>query len=175
LWPDATARGGFYRFAQSVHQDCGGRIVRRDNLHLTLVFLGDVAREKIPQLEAIAGQQSGAGFDLEFGATGYWRRNRIVWAAPLATPGPLRDLVAALEQALQQAGFAFDRRSYKNEHKNEYAPHLTLIRDARAPATLPPLAFDWPVGDFALVESARGARGAEYRVLARWPLHADRR
>lgn len=164
-------RGGFYRLAQSLHQDCGGRVVRRDNLHLTLVFLGDVAREKIPQLEAIAGQQSGAGFGLEFGATGYWRRNRIVWAAPFSTPDPLRELVVALEQALQQAGFAFDRRS----HKNEYVPHLTLIRDARAPAMPPPLAFDWPVDDFALVESARGARGAEYRVLARWPLHAGRR
>ncbi len=164
LWPDATVRGGLYRIAQSAHQDCGGRIVHRDNLHLTLVFLGDVARAKIPQLEAMAGQLHGAGFGLEFGATGYWRRNRIVWAAPLATPGPLRGLVAALEQALQQAGFAFDRHG----HKNEYVPHLTLIRDARAPAALPPLAFDWPVDDFALVESARGA---EYRVLARWPLH----
>ncbi len=140
----------------------------RDKLHLTLVFLGNIAREKIPQLEAIARQQSGAGFDLEFGAIGHWRHNRIVWAAPLATPEPLRELVAALEQALLQAGFAFDRHSYKNE----YVPHMTLIRDARAPALPPPFALDWPIDDFALVESARGA---EYRVLARWPLHADRR
>jgi 2'-5' RNA ligase len=175
LWPDATVRGGFHRLAQSLHRDCGGRIVRRDNLHLTLVFLGDVAREKIPQLEIIAAQQSGVGFDLEFGATGYWRRNRIVWAAPLAIPEPLRELAAALEQALQQAGFGLDRRSHKNEHKNEYAPHLTLIRDARAPALLPPLALGWAISDFALAESVRGARGVEYRVLARWPLNAARR
>jgi len=138
--------------------------MRRDNLHLTLVFLGAVAREKIPQLEAVAGHQNGAGFGLEFGATGYWRHNRIVWAAPHATPEPMRGLVSGLEQALERAGFDFDRRSY--------VPHITLIRDTRAPAVLPPLAFDWPVRDFALVESARDERSMVYRVIAQWPLAA---
>ena len=136
--------------------------MRRENLHLTLVFLGNVAREKIPQLDVIAGQQSGTAFDLEFGATGYWRHNRLAWAAPHSTPEPLRELVAALEHALRQAGFRLDRRPY--------APHMTLIRDARAPATLPPLAFDWPVRDFALLESVRGAQGPAYRILAQWAL-----
>ena len=155
-------RGELYRTAQTLRQECGGRVMRRDNLHLTLVFLGNVAREKIPRLEVIAAQQRGAGFDLAFGVTGYWRHNRIVWAAPHTTPEPLHGLVGGLEQALGQAGFEFDRRSY--------SPHLTLLRDARAPAALPPLVFGWPVRDFALVESARGTRGSEYRVLTRWPL-----
>ena len=61
-----------------------------------------------------------------------------------------------------QAGFEFDQRLY--------APHITLLRDAHAPAVLPPLGLNWPVGDFALVESARGAGGVEYQVLARWEL-----
>lgn len=138
--------------------------MRRDNLHLTLVFLGTVARAKIPQLEALAAQPGGVEFDLEFGIIGYWRHNRIVWAAPHSTPEPLRGRVAALEQALQQAGYQFDRRPY--------APHITLLRDARAPAALPPLAFDWPVRDFVLMESVRGAPGSQYHVLARWALAA---
>ena len=162
MWPDAAARDKLYRAAQVLHRECGGRIVHRDNLHLTLVFLGSVAREKLPQLEHIARQQHGAAFDLAFGATGYWRHNRIVWAAPQATPELLRDLVAALEVSLEPAGFKFDRRPY--------VPHMTLIRDARMPAILPRLAFAWPVADFALVESARGAKGPEYRVLARHAL-----
>ena len=155
-------RGELYRLAQSLREDCGGRVVQRDNLHLTLMFLGNVAREKIPQLEALAARQRSAGFDFKFGATGYWRHNRIVWAAPLSTPETLHELVAALELALQQAGFKFNQRPY--------APHLTLIRDAHAPATLPPFALDWPVRDFVLVESARGGQGPAYRVLARWAL-----
>ena len=164
MWPDAAVRENLYALAQRMHRECGGRLMRRDNLHLTLVFLGNVARESIPQLEAIAQRQSGAGFDLNFGVTGYWRHNRIVWAAPAAAPAALSDLVATLERALKTDGFKFDARTY--------VPHITLVRDARAPAVLPPLAFAWPVRDFALIESARGVKGAEYRVLVRWPCAA---
>jgi len=134
--------------------------MRRDNLHLTLVFLGDVARDNIPQLTAIAAQQRAIAFDLEFGAIRYWQHNRIVWAAPQAVPPPLSGFVAALESALSEAGFDFDHRPY--------VPHVTLIRDARPPLALPALRFDWPVRDFVLVEAVRDERGAAYRVLARW-------
>jgi 2'-5' RNA ligase len=134
--------------------------MRRDSLHLTLVFLGDTPLEKIPQLTAIAESQPWNAFDLEFGTIDYWKHNRIVWAAPHAVPQPLQDLVAALESALSGADFAFDRRPY--------VPHVTLIRDAGSPAAPPTLTFDWPVRDFTLVEAVRDERGAAYRVLARW-------
>ncbi len=155
-------REALYRPAQYLQRDCGGRVMRRDNLHLTLVFLGNIARDRMPLLESIAGLQQRAGFDLQFGVINYWRHNRIVWAGPHSMPEPLDELVAALEDALRQAQFAFDPRPY--------VPHMTLIRDARAPAMLPSLEFIWPVRDFALVESAPGAHGHEYRALAQWPL-----
>jgi len=158
-------RARLYRLAQALHQDCGGRLIRHDNLHETLVFLGNVVTDRISPLIALAASLHLAAFQLEFGITGYWRRNRIVWAAPHAVPEPLRVLVAALEQGLREAGFRYDQRPY--------ASHITLIRDARVPARLPPLMFEWPVRDFALVESTRSAQGPEYQVLARWPLHAN--
>jgi len=157
LWPDAAVRESLYTVAGNLHKECGGRMMRRDNLHLTLVFLGNVARQKIPQLEALAQRQRGVSFSLEFGTAGYWRHNRIVWAAPVAAPEPLSNLVAVLERELKSEGFSFDRRPY--------VPHITLLRNARPLAAPLPLAFDWRIDDFALVESARG-----YRVLARWAL-----
>ena len=178
-------RAQLHALAQAMHNESGGRLIRLDHLHLTLVFLGNVARARFSQLEAIAQEQCGIGFNLEFGNTGYWRHNRIVWAAPISVPEPLRELVAELKRSLRQGGIQFDRRIYKNKHKhdhttghttedkNEYGPHITLIRDARAPAALPMADFGWRVTDFALIESARGANGAEYRVLGRWPLHTD--
>jgi len=160
LWPDAAARDELFRVARELQRSCGGRAVRRDNLHLTLVFLGDVAREKIPQLAAIAAQQRAIAFDLEFGAIRYWQHNRIVWAAPQAVPPPLSGFVAALEPALSEAGFDFDRRPY--------VPHVTLLRGARPPATAISIALDWPVRDFALVEAVRDESRPAYRVLERW-------
>ena len=160
LWPDAAVRDALDVAAQKMHRNCGGRVMRRGNLHQTLVFLGEVAEEKLSRLKALA--TPACAFKLDFGAIGYWPHNRIVWAAPNLTPDPLTRLVATLEEALARAGFDYDRRPY--------APHITLVRGARAPAALPALRFDWPVTEFVLVESACGARGAEYRVVARWPL-----
>jgi 2'-5' RNA ligase len=136
----------------------------RDNLHLTLVFLGAIAHDKIPLLERIAGEQQVSAFDFPFGTTGYWPHNRIVWAAPHSIPEPLRVLVAALERMLSRAGFACDRCAY--------SPHVTLLRNAGAPAILPPLACDWPVTGFTLTESVRTEEGAHYRTLSQWPLDA---
>jgi 2'-5' RNA ligase len=162
LWPDPAVRDELYRVAQAMQRDCGGRVMWRDNLHQTLVFVGNVAAEKIAALEAAAGRIAAGSFQLEFGTIGYWRHNRIVWAAPVTTPASLLNLVAALEQELAQSSFVFDQR--------QYVAHITLVRDAHAPAALPSLRLAWQARDFALVESCRGSRGVEYGVIARWPL-----
>ena len=162
LWPDDGVRDALHREAQMLHPNCGGRVMRRENVHLTLVFIGDVAAERLDELRSVAGTISGSSFELVLDQLGYWRHNRIVSASPLTVPEALRELVSSLEGRLQQAGFEFDRRPY--------APHITLLRDARAPGVPAPLSLDWTVGDFALVESAHGPRGAEYHVLERWKL-----
>ncbi|MEO7727956.1 MAG: RNA 2',3'-cyclic phosphodiesterase [Burkholderiales bacterium] len=162
LWPDGPARDALDRARREAQRTSGGRAMRRDNLHQTLVFVGSVDAEKISALETVAGSIAAAPFTLEFGAAGYWRHNRIVWAAPGAMPPALTGLVTALEQELTQAGFTFDHRSY--------FPHVTLLRNARMPTHLPSMLFAWPVREFVLLESARGPRGAEYRVVKRWAL-----
>ena len=153
-------RDRLFDSARELRDSCGGRATQRDNLHLTLVFLGDVAREKIPQLMAIAGEQYVPAFKLEFGTVRYWPHNRIVWAAPRSVPPALSELVIELESALEEAEFDFDRRPY--------VPHVTLLRGARPPTVTPNLRFDWPVQDFALVEAVRDPRGMTYQALARW-------
>ena len=162
LWPDTAVRDELYRAAQAAHDGSGGRCMRRDNLHQTLVFVGSVAAERIAGLEAAAAAIVVPAFKLEWGTTGYWRHNRIIWAAPGAMPLPLIELVGALECVLAGAGIEYDDRPYR--------AHVTLVRDARAPAVLPPLRFDWPVREFALIESSRDPRGLAYRPIARWPL-----
>lgn len=162
LWPDDGVRDALDIHARQLHRGCGGRAMRRENLHLTLVFVGDVAVGRLDELKSAAGAVCGSSFELVLDRLGYWRHNRIVWASPLTVPEALRDLVSSFEGRLKQAGFEFDQRPH--------APHVTLLRDARAPGAPPPLHLGWPVGDFVLVESVQGPRGAEYRVLARWKL-----
>jgi 2'-5' RNA ligase len=162
LWPDASVRDALDRTARMLHRSCGGRVMRRENVHLTLVFIGDIAVERLDELKSVAGAVAGRSFEFVLDQLGYWRHNRIVWAAPQSVPGPLREIVAALESGLKQAGYGFDRRPY--------APHLTLLRNAREPRVLPALDVPWPVSDFALVQSVRDEHGSRYQVIASWPL-----
>ncbi len=162
LWPDDGARDALDLAAHEARRTGGGRAMQRNNLHQTLVFIGDVEDKIVATLKALASRVAASPFTLEFGITGYWRHNHIVWAAPVAMPPALTGLVMALEQELANAGVTFDRR--------DYFAHITLLRNARAPAHLPRLHFAWPARDFVLLESARGPRGVEYRVVGRWPL-----
>ena len=164
LWPGDAERSRLFAAAQRAHPASGGRLMRRENLHQTVVFIGNVTDAELETLKAAAGPVETSSFTLKFGTLRYWRHNRIVWAAPLATPAPLSELVASLEARIDATGIKYDKRDYQ--------PHITLIRDARSPGELTPLEFDWPVRDFALVESGRDAGGVAYRVIARWPLAA---
>jgi len=162
-WPAPDVQRALGGVAQAAQRECGGRAVPSDNIHLTLVFLGNVPRPRLDEIEALAATIDARSFALAVDRLEYWRHNRILWAGAEECPEALRALVAALEQVLLAAGFQFDRRPY--------VPHVTLLRNVRrgpAERRIPPVA--WPVADFALVESVQLERTTLYEVLRRWPL-----
>ena len=164
-WPAPGIQKALGKLAQDLKRDCGGRAVPAHNIHLTLAFLGDVARDRLPGLETLAAGVAAQRFELAVTRVEYWRHNRIVWAGVEHCPEPLRALVSGLEQVLAPEGFRFERRPY--------APHVTLLRDARrAPPAAEMPAIPWPVTRFALVESVPRERGRVYEVLRDWPLGA---
>jgi 2'-5' RNA ligase len=164
-WPVPLVQQALGKLAKSLERECGGRALPAHNIHLTLVFLGDVARDRLPRLEAIAAEISTPQFDLSVNRIEYWRHNRIVWAGVEHCPDALQSLVARLEQTLAAEGFRFDRRPY--------VPHVTLLRNARrAPSESATQAVAWPVGRYALVESVERERRRVYEVLREWPLVA---
>ena len=158
LWPDTALRASLHQHALSLKQQCGGRATGAGKLHMTLAFLGDVARARLPELVALARDCGGDAFELFLDKTGCWPRQHIVWMAPQQVPAALARLVAALEAALRSHDFRLEDRAWR--------PHVTLLRDAQAPREAAQPALQWTVRDFVLVESLRG----EYRLLDRWPL-----
>ena len=163
VWPTPEVQHALGQIARRVQRECGGRAVLPSNIHLTLVFLGDLPRDRLATLETIAPTVRGRRFELTVDRLEYWRHNRILWAGTRAVPEELQALVAQLQDALGGAEFRFDRRPY--------VPHVTLLRNARrAPAENRCPDVAWPVESFALMESAPRERGREYRVLRSWPL-----
>jgi RNA 2',3'-cyclic 3'-phosphodiesterase len=164
LWPDDAERAALAAWQPSLVQLCGGRLIPGENLHNTLVFLGNVAIERLEALQLAAQEVVCAKFRMTFNIARYWGHNQIVYAAPGVVPPPLKQLVKELEQKLLLHHFSFERRSYK--------PHVTLLRHARwtdtpLPAMLPVV---WAVQDFVLVQSVSEGQGVRYEILARFAL-----
>jgi 2'-5' RNA ligase len=163
LWPGPDTRERLGRWAAEIHRACGGRRIRDEQLHLTLVFLGAVPVDRIHEVCAAARMQRPPTFTLRFVKGGYWPRKRLVWTAPEETPVPLEALASGLAAELTRTGFRVDGRAY--------FPHVTLVRDARCrDLSVVPARFEWPVNDFALVRSTQTPAGARYDLIERWPL-----
>jgi 2'-5' RNA ligase len=163
LWPDEAVAGGLAAMARAVAPRCGGRLMRRETLHVTLAFIGDVDASQLAKLQKLAACLTAPAFELEMNRLSWWRHNRIIWAGTTEVPPALASLAGDLAAALRGAGFRVEDRPF--------AVHVTLLRKARDGAGLgQPTAVHWPVKEFLLVESLLQPRGAEYRPLAGYPL-----
>jgi RNA 2',3'-cyclic 3'-phosphodiesterase len=140
---------------------CGGRVMRRDSLHMTLAFIGEIPIERVAELKRIAGDVVAQPFDLTVDRLGYWRHNRILWAG--ADAAPLTALAERLAAKLASAEFRLDARPF--------VAHMTLLRDAECAGALAcRVPVRWPVTEFLLVQAGLSALGAHYEAIGRWPL-----
>jgi len=152
LWPPRETALALEHWAQAVD----GRRTPAGKIHLTLAFLGEADADKA---SAAAGRVQAVAFRLPLEEARHWPHNHIVWAGPHRVPGELARLVEALQVELYREAFVLERRPF--------AAHVTLVRKAAAPESLPPLPrVVWPAREFALVGSADGA----YRTLERFSL-----
>lgn len=161
LWPAAPVAKRLHALGGEAHALCDGRLMRRETLHMTLAFIGDVAQERLPALFAVGDRVGAEAFTLALDRVAGWRHNRIVWVGAHETPSPLAALVGRLNGELAAAGFPVERRSF--------APHVTLLRNARA--ALPERVVEpveWRVDGFALMESQRREDGAHYTPIRQW-------
>jgi len=137
--------------------------MRRETLHLTLLFLGEVPRQRIPDLVDAVDKVHGTPFQLSLKEFSCWRHNRIGYAAPEGLPTGLESLVVMLRRQVSAAGFDFDARAY--------SPHITLLRNVTSPVErLSVPALTWRVQKFALVESVPGSTGVHYVESKSWSL-----
>jgi len=148
------------------------RVVRPENLHVTLKFVGDFPEAAIPRL----AQQCASKlipippFELSLAGLGTFPHARaatVVWIGIRAGASQLARIARKLDSAAGRLGARRDRRPYQ--------PHLTLgrLREPRAIALghLPvPDPIDFRVEDIVLYESRLSPSGATHLPLARLPM-----
>ena len=143
-----------------MRNESGGKLTAVENIHLTLAFLGEAEPDRA--IAAARGVQ-GRRHDLPIDAARYVKRNEMVWVGPETVPALLASLAADLHRSLLEQGFTLEKRPF--------AAHVTLVRKARRPSSIPPLPrVEWPVDELLLVASKIGAGGSAYTPLERFAL-----
>lgn len=168
VWPDGEAQKQLGGLVKQLRLDslCGGRKTKAENIHLTLVFVGEVDTSQLQTLNRVAGEIEDSrthAFDLVVEKICYWKRKNIVHAELSTIPCELMDLVTALQKGLSAAGFLLEQRPYK--------PHITLMRNASC-HTLPELGkpIGWRVREWVLIRSEQTSDGSVYVPIGRWSL-----
>ena len=165
LWPTPNIQAEFAAAAKQMQVSCGGHKTRRENIHLTLAFLGDTDDARLAAVMEVAQAIQLPGFDLSFTRLGWWQSNQVAWATVEQPPRALTELVKRLRLGLAPLAYKFDER--------RFFPHVSLLRKARCPGgEVDSAAIVWPVQNFALVRSTLRTDGAHYSILQRWVLAA---
>ncbi|NTW70935.1 MAG: RNA 2',3'-cyclic phosphodiesterase [Eubacteriaceae bacterium] len=98
-----------------------GKFTSWENLHLTVVFLGDVREESVPAIKDVMDKVIFKPFQLKFSGIGFFRKpgGSILWIGAEKNR-ILQEIENQLSWMLAEEGFVLEAR--------EYFPHLTLGR-----------------------------------------------
>jgi 2'-5' RNA ligase len=153
------------------------RWVPREQLHLTLRFIGDVEGSRFLDVRDELLNVRSAPFDLRLRGLGHFPprgRPHVLWAGIEKSPA-LEALHGRVESVLVRAGLPPEARNF--------APHVTLARLKGTPARRVAdyltehalfAAGPFPVTEFRLYSSLLSPKGAAHTLEASYPLRADR-
>lgn len=138
-----------------------GRPLDKDNLHMTLHYLGNTTTLQKDCFIAQAQGMVCTPFTVELNQFGYFPRAAVSWIAPTHAPPALLKLYQDLAVVLASCGYVSEQRPYR--------PHITMARKEKCgqqAIRLEPV--NWVVDDFVLVQSVSTGQGVQYRVLERF-------
>lgn len=155
-WPDAAARQRCGHLSESLRPYAEhGRVMRPENLHLTLAFIGDLPDTMGAMVASACAEWRPPACEWRLDEIGFFARPRVLWAGGPSTSA-LGELAGGARALLDAMRVDYDRKPF--------VPHVTLLRDVRRfdgpRAIAPPI--DWPIREVALYRSGRDDGGARY-------------
>ncbi len=146
-----------------------GKFVEKENLHLTLKFLGNISEEKLEEIREKLREIKFEKFDCEIGKAGVFDENyvKVIWVDLLSDK--LKELQEQISDKFPEIPF-----DYK-----EFSSHITTARVSSVPdkarllqeikkINLKNLGFE--VGEFLLMKSELMRGGPKYKTLERYNL-----
>jgi len=124
---DDAVKNQIINLQEKLHpQVLQGKFSKPENLHLTLVFLGETPAERLASLQKAIENVEASPFKIFFAKTGCFKRHasELWWlGASYDTPGfsQLQSIYNQLVQNLGKENFSFDRKPFN--------AHVTLARE----------------------------------------------
>lgn len=169
LYPPPGVRAGIAELAQRMAGS--ERVVARDRLHMTLVFLGERSSEKVQAVKRAAGRLESRSFTLYLDTLGHFPRGGVLWLGIRKPPPVLMKLSEGLREyssrALCKPGCCEDEVLSRAK---PFVPHVTLARRAPEPTSLECQPVEWWVDRVVLMRSTQKAGQHVYTTLEEWPL-----
>jgi 2'-5' RNA ligase len=138
-------------------QSVKGNFSLPENLHLTLVFIGETPEEKIQLIASVIDKALTPPvnpFALTFSTAGFFKHsNKEIWWIGIERNDPrlaaLKSIQRRIADGLSSEGISFDNRPYN--------PHITLGREIKheAPIIIPKQEIIYPVNRVSLMNSER--------------------
>lgn len=153
LWPDDRTLVQLAARRDAIAWEERAKVSLNERLHLTLHFIGQVPRERIPALQERLQVPAG-DIELELTWLDVWKGG-IAVLRPHAVPPALSNLQIELAKQLRNEGLPVEER--------EFRPHVTLARNAPAAIDIGSPPVRWRSSGYALCESRDG-----YHVLKRY-------
>lgn len=171
----AEVRGLAARLQQTLAESGAGvRWVAKDNIHLTMKFLGEIEDVQVPAVCRAVQQvaASSCAFEVEISGVGAFPsgdRPRTLWVGVEGGTAELVALHERLDAALAELGYRPEER--------RFSPHVTIGRlrngrDARRLADVLAQKADWKAGEVQVEElvimaSELTPQGPHYTVMGR--------
>ncbi|HWQ50240.1 MAG TPA: RNA 2',3'-cyclic phosphodiesterase [Terriglobales bacterium] len=145
---------------EALRQQGRGNFTSPENLHLTLVFIGE-SSDVAGLTSAMRAAAKCAPFHMAVGGSG--RFGNLHWAG-VDKNEELESLAASLREALRAGGISFDEKPFK--------PHITLAREYHAPVPpkIPAPRTEMRVEALSLMRSERVGGKLVYTEVAHVPL-----
>jgi len=157
IFPDPAAGEQLDALALSVQKDhVGSRRMQRDQLHLTLAFIGPLVQERAEQVARMLDAMPGDPFFWTIDRVGGFERARVLWAGGESEPR-LITLARIVRLRLDADAVNYDRKPF--------SAHVTLLRHiTHVSAFLLDAPILWQVTRPRLVVSERSVQGQmQYR------------
>jgi 2'-5' RNA ligase len=142
------------------------KLTRVDRWHITLVFLGEVAGNRLPEVStALERVSAPRRIHLRLAGGGRFAnaRSTALWAGIQGDTADLTALRQDLRRSLTEAGLPSDSRPYR--------PHLTVAHSASEEVCTSLTDYTgpaWSVEEYVLVRS-RYEEGGGYERVGGWP------